>query len=81
MKAPIKKDYTRPFSLDEKLVCFDSKKYAKDMFKYVQYLHNEIKVAFEYLHDSGVNLSDNGDQCYQILETLVKKIEKYEKTN
>ena len=72
MKPPVRKNYIKPFN--QKLVRFNSKKYSKDLAKYVDYLHNEITSALEYLHNSGANLSDNGDQCYQILNDIVKNI-------
>lgn len=70
MKKPEKKNYTTPFT--EELVMFNSKKFSKDMIKYVDFLHTEIKLAFDFLHNAGVNIGDQGDQCYQILEKLTK---------
>lgn len=43
VKKPYKKDYTKPFIFDDSLVTFDSKKYIKDVSKYVLYLEQKIK--------------------------------------
>lgn len=42
MKKPIKKDYCSPFSMDDKIVLFDSKQYAKDAAPYIEYLEGII---------------------------------------
>ena len=72
MKAPNKKDFCEPFGFDGKLVLFDKKAYIKAVDEYVVYLQSEIRVAYDFLESSGVNLGDNGVQSLQILETLVK---------
>lgn len=40
MKRPLKKQFCKPFSLDSKFVCFDSKEYAKVLSKYADYLED-----------------------------------------
>ncbi len=56
-----------------KFIRYDSKQHAKALDEYVNYLHAEINAAFEFLDNAGINLSDNGDQCYQILQKLTKQ--------
>ena len=59
MQRPKRKEFTKPFN------------YAKALEEYIEHLHKEINVAFDYLHNSDI-MTDNQDQCYQILQGLIE---------
>jgi hypothetical protein len=47
MDKPITKNYCTPFT--DELVLFDSKQYAKDARKYIEYLEGLLRTASYYL--------------------------------
>ncbi len=56
MKKPLQKDYCKPFALDSKFVCFDSKAYSRAASAYINHLEGvlrEIANDYPFLKQSG----------------------------
>lgn len=49
MKRPLKKEFSKPFSLNSNFVCYDSKQHAKALSEYIDYLEKTNAELLETL--------------------------------
>ncbi len=68
MKKPIKKDYCKPFSLDNTLQTFDSKKYSKDAELYIEHLISIMRSSSSKLRDVAISIGRGNKEVNEIHE-------------